>query len=111
MAKCPDSACTPIYSQAQLDDRTTHQAAAGTSTWSLAVPNDLSLVGAQFTVQGAAASADPTAWNGIALSNGPRGTVGAQARLTDGRGDAAAARPRASAAVGPAVRRLRRCLQ
>ena len=49
---------------------------AGASTWSLAVPNDPSLVGAQLTVQGTAASADPAAWNGIALSNGLRGTVG-----------------------------------
>ena len=40
------------------------------------MPNDPSLVGAQLTVQGTAASADPTAWNGIALSNGLRGTVG-----------------------------------
>ena len=50
--------------------------AAGASTWSLLVPNDPSLIGAQLTVQGTAASPDPAAWNGIALSNGLRGTVG-----------------------------------
>ena len=49
---------------------------AGSSTWSLAVPNNPALLGAQLTVQAVARSPSPAAWNGRALSNGLRGTVG-----------------------------------
>ena len=49
---------------------------AGSSTFSIAVPNDPALIGYQLTAQATAASNSSVAFAGIAMSNGLRGTVG-----------------------------------
>ena len=51
-------------------------AANGTSNYLLTIPNDATLLGFQLVVQGSAASLDPAAWDGVAVSNGLRGVVG-----------------------------------
>mgnify|MGYP006928178679 CR=1 FL=1 len=49
---------------------------AGSSTFSIAVPNDPALIGYQLTAQATAASNSSVAFAGLAMSNGLRGTVG-----------------------------------
>ena len=71
----PLSAQCLVYTTAQLGYYIV-PAAAGVSGYQLTIPNDAVLLGFELVVQGTAASPDPGAWDGVAVSNGLHGVVG-----------------------------------